>query len=272
MTPRLAGHAVDARFMFEARKSYEKMQPTGGVKLRKRRSGFGRRRRQRRARAAALCVISLIVVFCVWCSVALHGWRHTTPARSSLPQYPDPPGIVLHASLSPGKVHGVPIDAARLEEIHAEDHPNWATTFEGKVYHIGYHYVILPDGTVQQGRPDHCIGCHAPHYNTWLGICVVGCFDPSVHRHWKPSRPTAAQFAALISLCERLMSQYHIPPENVLRHRDTKQTWCPGRRFPYEAVMAKLKQYAVGHPETRARQYAVARAIPENLLTAGEGR
>lgn len=154
-----------------------------------------------------------------------------------IPKYPDPPGIVLHSSDSPGSVHGLPINAARLELIYSDDHPTWATTFEGKVYHIGYHYVILPDGTIEKGRPDHCIGCHAPHYNTWLGICVIGCFDPSSHHNWKPSRPTRAQLTSLISLCERLMSQYHIPPERVLRHRDTKRTWCPGRRFPYAAIM-----------------------------------
>ena len=111
---------------------------------------------------------------------------------------------------------------------------------------------ILPDGTVQKGRPDHCIGCHAPHFNTWLGICVVGNFDPSNHHHWKPSRPTARQLASLIALCERLMSEYHFGPDHVLRHRDTKQTWCPGRRFPYAAVIARLREYAATHPETRA--------------------
>jgi N-acetyl-anhydromuramyl-L-alanine amidase AmpD len=159
--------------------------------------------------------------------------------------------------MSPGKVHGIPIDAERLEQIHAEDHPQWATTFEGKVYHIGYHYVILPDGTVQQGRPDHCIGCHAPHFNNWLGICLVGSFDPSNPHHWKPSRPTARQLASLIVLCERLMSEYHFDAEHVLRHRDTKQTWCPGRRFPYATVQAQLRHYAAEHPETHGVHEAV---------------
>ncbi|HLJ55324.1 MAG TPA: peptidoglycan recognition family protein [Chthonomonadaceae bacterium] len=186
--------------------------------------------------------------------------------------YPDPPGIVLHSSMTPGEVHGEPIDAKRLDEIHAEDHPQWATTFEGKVYHIGYHYVVLPDGTVEQGRPDHCIGCHAPHFNTWLGICMVGSFDPSDPHHWKPSRPTERQLAALIGLCERLMSQYHIPPERVLRHRDTKQTWCPGRRFPYDLVMAQLRAYSAVHPETHAPQVTVAAIMPAVGVAAGGGR
>ena len=201
-----------------------------------------------------------------------HAPSRVPAALRAFARYPDPPGIVLHSSLSPGKVQGVPIDAGRLEQIHADDHPTWATTFEGKVYHIGYHYVILPNGKIEQGRPDHCIGCHAPHYNTWLGICVIGCFDPSVHHHWKPSRPTSAQMASVVSLCERLMSQYHIPPERVLRHRDTKQTWCPGRRFPYAAIMAELRRYADLHAETRAPQIAASTPVADKLTAAGDGR
>jgi hypothetical protein len=176
--------------------------------------------------------------------------------------YPDPPGIVLHASETPAVVNGVPINAARLEEIHAHDHPNWATVFEGKTYHIGYHYVILPDGTIEQGRPDHCLGCHAPHYNDWIGICVIGQFDPSGPKSWWPSRPTAAQIASIVRLCERLMSQYHIPPQNVLRHRDTKETWCPGRRFPYREIVQRLQGYAAAHPETVPIRPPVGSIVP----------
>lgn len=235
--------------------------------------GRTRRRRLRRlARLGVLCVIILSVV--VWIvSLARTRPRHrpllTTLAQS---QYPDPPGIVLHSSMTPGKVHGIPIDAERLEQIHAEDHPQWATTFEGRVYHIGYHYVILPDGTVQQGRPDHCIGCHAPHFNNWLGICLVGSFDPSNRHHWKPSRPTARQLEALVALCEQLMSKYHFAADHVLRHRDTKQTWCPGRRFPYRAILARLQEYSDTHPETRDAHPTAIAAAHTALSTAGEGR
>lgn len=224
------------------------MQVHGRANQRTRRGRTRRRRLRRLVRLGILCFI--VVLICSWGVTAFrarHAPRNLAPIASASP-YPDPPGIVLHSSMTPGKLHGVPIDANWLEQIHTEDHPQWATTFEGKIYHIGYHYVILPDGTVQQGRPDHCIGCHAPHFNTWLGICLVGCFDPAGGHHWKPSRPTRAQLAALLSLCERLMSQYHIAPEHVLRHRDTKQTWCPGRRFPYAVVLARLRDYAAVHP------------------------
>jgi len=168
------------------------------------------------------------------------------------PGYPDPPGIILHSSDSPASWHGIKINARRLEAIHAHDHPNWATTFEGKTYHIGYHYVIVPDGTIEKGRPDHCPGAHARRYNDWLGICVIGAFSKHNNPRWWPQRPTPKQVASIISLCERLMSEYHIPPENVKRHIDVNQTWCPGDRFPYEEILVSLRQYADAHPETRS--------------------
>ena len=57
--------------------------------------------------------------------------------------------------------------------------------------------------------------------------------------------------ASLLMLCEKLMSKYHIPPENVRRHRDLRMTWCPGGRFPYDQVIHDLRIYADAHPEVR---------------------
>lgn len=156
---------------------------------------------------------------------------------------------MLHDSDSPAYVDGKPVNAAKLEQIHAEEHPGWATVYEGKTYHIGYHYVILPDGTVEQGRPDHCIGAHTIKHNDWLGICLIGGF--STHRHWYPEHPTSAQITSLLTLCETLMSKYHIPPERVKRHRDLRLTFCPGDRFPYTEIIQSLRAYAAVHPETR---------------------
>ncbi|MCW3097756.1 MAG: hypothetical protein JWL77_3374, partial [Chthonomonadaceae bacterium] len=59
------------------------------------------------------------------------------------------------------------------------------------------------------------------------------------------------QMASLLMLCEKLMSKYHIPPENVRRHRDLRMTWCPGGRFPYDKVIQDLRVYADAHPEVR---------------------
>ena len=215
-----------------------------------------RRRRRRKSRRLLLLLAGLIAVFCL-----LHGrWRSASvpkPARiatsgapGEMVRYPDPPGIVLHASESPAIIGGKRMDAAMLERIHAQDHPGWAMVFEGKTYHIGYHYVILPDGTIQQGRPDHCIGAHTRKHNTWIGICVIGAFSSISNPHWKPSRPSRRQIRSTVALCERLMSRYHIPPDKIKRHRDIRMTWCPGSRFPYPRIMNALREYAAVHPDT----------------------
>ncbi len=40
---------------------------------------------------------------------------------------------------------------------------------------IGYHYVVLPDGTIEHGRPLFLQGAHVKGYNqSSIGICYVG--------------------------------------------------------------------------------------------------
>ena len=183
-----------------------------------------------------------------------------------LPRYPDPPGIVIHHSESPAKVGKIAINAARLEEIHKKR--GFGIEFEGKKYHIAYHYVILPDGTIEKGRPDACEGSHAPTFNHWLGICLIGQFSSRDRHHWYPSTPTDAQLKSLLLLCEELMSKYHIPPVLVKRHGDVTMTSCPGDRFPYKWLITHLTEYAATHPETNptdGRSLIVQQYIPPKV-------
>ena len=200
-------------------------------------------------------------------------WRkmHTPPPKVEVPlpivpQYPDPPGIVIHCSDSPAKVGKVVINAARLEEIHKKK--GYGIEFEGKKYHIGYHYVILPDGTIEKGRPDHCEGSHAPTFNYWLGVCLVGQFSSQNRHNWYPTRPTDEQLQAVLTLCQELMSKYHIPPALVKRHGDVTMTNCPGDRFPFQWLTEHLTEYAVTHPETNptdGRSLVVEQYIPPKV-------
>ncbi len=73
-----------------------------------------------------------------------------------------PIGIVLHCSGTP---HGKGHDA---EAIH-----NQQLTQKG-FSGIGYHYVILEDGRVQEGRPEYWKGSHTKGYNDYIGICMIG--------------------------------------------------------------------------------------------------
>ena len=178
---------------------------------------------------------------------------------------PDPPGIVLHHSNTPGRVHGRLVDEKILDHIHGEEHPDWAIVYKGKTYHIGYHYVILANGTIQPGRPEHCQGAHCPKHNNWIGICLVGAFSTADPSYWKPQVPTKPQMESLLMLCEKLMSKYHIPPENVKRHRDLRMTWCPGGRFPYDKIIHNLRIYADAHPEVRSGAHPITAMLPPSL-------
>lgn len=175
---------------------------------------------------------------------------------------PDPPGIVLHHSNTPGWTRGRLVDEKILDHIHQIDHPGWAIAYKGKTYHIGYHYVILADGTIQPGRPEHCQGAHCPKHNNWIGICLVGAFSAEDPPRWRPRAPTRPQMASLMMLCEKLMSKYHIPPENVKRHRDLRMTWCPGGRFPYDKIITDLRVYADAHPEVRTGPHPITAMLP----------
>jgi N-acetylmuramoyl-L-alanine amidase len=101
---------------------------------------------------------------------------------------------------------------------------------------LGYHFVIgngtlTADGQVEVGSrwPKQKWGAHAKtadnRFNDYgIGICLVGNFEID--------RPTPAQLRAATKLVTYLMETYHIPPQNVLGHGETKPTDCPGRNLP----------------------------------------
>jgi N-acetylmuramoyl-L-alanine amidase len=148
-------------------------------------------------------------------------------------------GIIIHHSDTPGMVHGQYVGAALIDRSHQRR--GFAIRYRGKVYHIGYHYVIREDGVIEPGRPEHCLGAHATRHNDYLGICLVGDFSTAHNPHfWVPSRPTPPQLHALVWLCRRLMAKYQIPPDHVIRHCDVRDTVCPGDRFPYAWLQRQL--------------------------------
>ena len=88
---------------------------------------------------------------------------------------------------------------------------------------IGYHYLVLLDGTVVSGRPLWRVGAHCTDHNTHsVGICYVGGLDT----HGKPKDTrTPAQREALRQLIERLKAQF--PEATVYGHRDFAAKACP---------------------------------------------
>ncbi len=106
---------------------------------------------------------------------------------------------------------------------------------------IGYHYIIgngslSPDGEVQTGRPEWAVGAHARNNNDdSIGVCLVGDFDDH--------RPSQAQLDSLGRLLQTLMERYDLTSSDIIMHRGAPgcDTACPGRNFPLELVLLRLR-------------------------------
>lgn len=173
-------------------------------------------------------------------AVAGYGWLNVEIPPHLFAWHPDL--LIVHHSATPPEVDGRRVDAAFIDTMHAQR--GFSTYYHGKLYHIGYHYVILPDGTVQPGRPEGCIGAHARRVNSRaLGICLIGDFSSTDNPDGRagPIRPSEAQMRSLVRLSAYLVRKYDIPLRNVRRHRDVGQTACPGDRFPNDAYHAELE-------------------------------
>jgi N-acetylmuramoyl-L-alanine amidase len=149
-----------------------------------------------------------------------------------------PEGIVIHHT-GPLNSDGQPVDLEYLDLFHQER--GYGSFYWGRVYHVGYHYIILPNGMVQEGRPEHLHGAHAQGFNSYLGIALVGNFSARPQRSGTPpSDPTPAQLRTLIALSKDLSRRYEIPASRILRHSDVARTECPGQRLPYREVVAAV--------------------------------
>lgn len=114
-------------------------------------------------------------------------------------------GIVIHCSDSP---QGRGDNAETIDRWHKER--GWSG--------IGYHFVILEDGTIEAGRDIDKQGAHAKGYNHYIGICLIGI-----------DKFTDKQFESLKALVSGLMENYDIMPNKVLGHYqvDKHGKTCP---------------------------------------------
>lgn len=102
---------------------------------------------------------------------------------------------------------------------------------------IGYHFVILKDGTIERGRPIDTIGAHAQGSNSnSIGICCVGNFQGN-------SKPTKKQYNSMIELCKTLVSMYPAITD-IIGHRDVCATACPGN---LDVQKIKSASIHIGH-------------------------
>ena len=84
--------------------------------------------------------------------------------------------IIIHCAATP---NGNPFTIADIDSMHKargfKRDSQAARNFNPQVKHVGYHFVITVDGTIQPGRGLEEIGAHVQGSNAKsIGICMIG--------------------------------------------------------------------------------------------------
>lgn len=162
-------------------------------------------------------------------------WRHRRPRF--------PAGIVIHHTASAMSSRGHFIGLADIDRWHASR--GFYTFYKGKVYHVGYHYIIRADGKVERGLPEACRGKHATNGNDRIGICIVGDFSARDNPRGRkgPLTPTPQQMQSLEALCRNVMTRHGLTVDMICTHRQIDgDTECPGDRFPFTRLLRDLRK------------------------------
>lgn len=121
--------------------------------------------------------------------------------------------IIIHCSATPEGKHFTAADIRRWHKAQG-----WSD--------IGYHYVILLDGTVQEGRPIEQPGAHCKGMNDRsIGICYIGGLA-SDGKTPKDTR-TTAQKASMHALVEKLANRYGLTASQIHGHNEYAAKACP---------------------------------------------
>lgn len=120
--------------------------------------------------------------------------------------------IIIHCSATP---EGKDFTVKDIDRWHRER--GW----DG----VGYHFVVLWDGTVQTGRPIEKTGAHTKGHNAeTIGICYIGGLAAD-GKTAKDTR-TPEQKAALMELCKHLLSIYP-SISKISGHNEYAAKACP---------------------------------------------
>jgi hypothetical protein len=184
--------------------------------------------------------------------------------RAAMPRPPQAPppaprtgpvlGVVVHHSATAHASTGLALDTAQtIFDYHVHGH-GWP--------YGGYHYLIRPTGLIEYALDEAVPGLHAgfhdptdalglEHGQFWnahyLAVCLLGWFetDRVVEGRAVPNyftRPTAAQWTALLALLADLRARHSVPVANVRGHRELAgcHTRCPGALIDLDALRAEL--------------------------------
>jgi N-acetylmuramoyl-L-alanine amidase len=118
--------------------------------------------------------------------------------------------VIIHCSATP---EGRDISLDTIRQWHIKR--GWSD--------IGYHYVILINGTIQEGRPVERAGAHCKGHNAnSIGVCYVGGVDEDMKP--KDTR-TAAQKIAMQKLLLSLTDTYE--GISIHGHNEFSSKACP---------------------------------------------
>lgn len=115
--------------------------------------------------------------------------------------------IAVHCSFSP---QGRGDDAHTIDEWHKD---RWGSG-------IGYHYVVLEDGTIQKGRWVDYAGAHVKNHNSHsIGICRIGGMGSEEQA---VNDATYEQINSIRILCKLLISDkmYKLLPNEIKGHNE----------------------------------------------------
>ena len=97
-----------------------------------------------------------------------------------------------------------------------------------------------PEGWIEPARWPH--QARAIHlFKPWLAPDAVAV---SLIGNFEERRPRERQLEPGVELVRGLTTRLSIPPERVTTHRrvDGRLTQCPGKHFPYEAVLRRVRE------------------------------
>lgn len=118
--------------------------------------------------------------------------------------------IIIHCSDTP---EGRDVSTDTIRGWHVNER-GWSD--------IGYHYVILLDGTIDSGRPEKRQGAHvAGHNKNSIGICYIGGCDSKMVS--KDTR-TPEQIESMNQLVCELKEKYNA---SVHGHNEFSNKSCP---------------------------------------------
>lgn len=124
------------------------------------------------------------------------------------------------------------------QKVTVEDIRRWHVV-DRSFSDIGYHFLIMPDGEICEGRDIKTIGAHClGHNETSIGIAYIG----GLNEEGKPADTrTNEQKEALLKLVNVLSCTYKINYYDIRCHNEFAKKACPC--FSIEDFRAELADY-----------------------------